>query len=718
MHAAEPHVRRTTGRPARPLLRSRGPVRRALAAGALTAALLATAGRLPAAAADTTALAGAPAASTAAGDPAAVDVTVNAGQGLGTIPDTAYGLNSAIWDAHMNTPDTQDLVKAAGIGMLRYPGGSYGDIYHWQTHTAPGGYVAPGTDFDSFMGTVQKVGAQPILIANYGSGTPEEAAGWVRYANVTKKYGAKFWEVGNELYGNGHYGSGWETDEHADRSPAAYAHGVLDYISAMKAVDPTIKVGAVLTTPGNWPDGVVADGDAADWNHTVIPLVAGKADFVIVHWYPGGSDAAGMLGTPAQLAGELQQLRTELDAAGAADTPIALTETNSDVLMDTQPNALFAADTYLTALANGVFTVDWWDTHNGVGTISTAPDGATDYGDMGLLSSGGCTGSVCEPPVNTPFPPYYGIQMLSHAGRPGDQLVNAGTDSALVSAHAVRQADGDLSVLLINKDPSAAHTAHLRLSGYTADGSPADVAVFRDRASSVETGTGDGSAQTLPPYSITTVTLHPKSGTASALGAPRSPKVASVTDTTATLSWTPATGGTPVRYEVYRQQGATSELLTGTSATSATVRNLTPGTTYTLNVLARDADGRLSRASDPVTVRTTSPAESTCRVAYRLTGGWGSGFNAEVTVTNTGPNPIDGWTLAYSFPDSGVSVTGYWNAQVSQSGRNVIATPVSYNSELAAHGGNSVSFGFTGANSGAYAAPTVFTLNGTVCTTT
>jgi len=29
----------------------------------------------------------------------------------------------------------------------------------------------------------------------------------------------------------------------------------------MKAVDPTIKIGAVLTLPGNWPDSVVASGD-------------------------------------------------------------------------------------------------------------------------------------------------------------------------------------------------------------------------------------------------------------------------------------------------------------------------------------------------------------------------------------------------------------------------------------------------------------------------
>lgn len=681
----------------------------ALSAAALGAALLTAGGAVQAQAVQ----------AEAAGSTAAVDVTVNAGEGLGTIPDTAYGLNSAVWDAEMNSSTTQDLLKAANVGMLRYPGGSYGDIYHWKTNTAPGGYVAPGTDFDAFMGSVKKIGAQPILIADYGSGTPQEAADWVEYANVTKGYGAKYWEVGNELYGNGYYGSGWEADEHADKSPAAYAHNMVDYITAMKAVDPTIKVGAVLTTPGNWPDGVLGGSDTADWNHTVIPIIAGKADFVIVHWYPGGSSADQMLDTPSsQLGGELQQLRDQLHAAGAGDMPIALTETNGNAFMDTQANALFAADTYATALSNGVFTVDWWNTHNGVGTIGAGPNGSTDYGDMGLLSSGGCTDAGCEPALNTPFPPYYGIQMLSQLGRPGDQLVGAGSSSKQVAAHAVHRANGDLSVMLINKDPSAAQTVALDYQGFTPSGSSATVATYRDQGTSIETSTGDATTQTLPPYSITTVTLHPKSGTGSALSAPGAPKVTAAGDTSATVSWSPSTGGTVDRYEIYRQVGTTSELLATTTGTSATVYNLTPGSTFTWNVLARDANGHLSRPSAPVTVRTGTPADSTCKVSYRVLGGWGNGFNAEVSVTNTGPSPITGWSLSFAFPTTSESITGFWNANITKQGETNVATPVDWNGELAANGGNSVSFGFTAANNGANPPPTVFRLNGTVCTTT
>src|SRR5579859_7210222 len=106
----------------------------------------------------------------------------------------------------MNDPAAAALLKAAGIRQLRYPGGSYGDAFHWKTNTMTGGgYVAPGTDFDHFMATAKTVGAQPILIANYGSGSLEEAADWVKYANLDKHYGVKYWEIGNEIPGNGHY---------------------------------------------------------------------------------------------------------------------------------------------------------------------------------------------------------------------------------------------------------------------------------------------------------------------------------------------------------------------------------------------------------------------------------------------------------------------------------------------------------------------------------
>jgi hypothetical protein len=648
---------------------------------------------------------------------APVTVTVNANAGLGTIPDAGYGINAAVWDGHMNDAAVATLMREAHIGAMRYPGGSYADIYHWRDNTAPGGFVAPGTDFDSFMGTVRAADAQPIIIANYGSGTPQEAADWVRYANVTKGYGAKYWEIGNELYGNGFYGANWETDHHTDKSPTGYANNVLEFAAAMKAVDPSIKVGAVLTMPGNWPDGVQNTGDPGDWNHTVLSIVGPTIDFVSVHWYPGSDPQR----APSLVGDSIYQLRQQINqyaGANASKIGIALTEVNTNLNPSTaQATALFAPDNYLTWLENGVFSVDWWNTHNGIGPVGTV-DGVTDYADFGVLSSGACSGDVCEPAPNTPFPPYFGIKMLGTAGLPGDTMVRAASSDPLVAAHAVRRADGGLGVLLINNDHDNARTVSLSYAGFTPTAAQPTVHGYLPYATSITSGPeGTSASQTVPAHSIMTVDLRPAAGSGSTLSAPTRPAASNVTDTKATVSWTPSAGGRVDKYEVYRQFGTTSELLGTTTSNSFTVSNLRPGAPYTLNVLARDRDGLLSPPSAPIAFTTGTPQDSPCAVAYKVTNAWGTGFVGDVTITNRGKDPITGWTLSFTFPAGSESVGSGWNGTWTETGRDVTVTNADFNTTLAANGGTA-NIGFVGNNSGAYPSPTVFSLNGTVCTST
>ncbi len=654
-------------------------------------------------------------------DTTPVAVTVNARAGLATVPTTGLGINDAVWDSQLGTTAVSDLLKSAGVQMLRYPGGSYGDIYHWQDNTAPGGYVAPGTDFDTFMGSAQRVGAQPIIIANYGTGTPDEAAAWVRYANVTKGYGAKYWEIGNELYGNGHYGADWEADNHADKSPTGYANGVVAYANAMKAVDPTIKIGAVLTTPANWPDAIVGSGDAANWNQTVLSIAGSKIDFVILHWYPSSTGAVDVLTKPSQLNDSIYLVRQQIAkyaGANAANIGIALTETNTSIGMDTQPAALFAADTYTGLLENGVFTVDWWDLHNGPGTVSTVA-GQTDYGDMGALSSGTCASTgECEPALNTPFPVYYAIKLLSTFAKPGDQLIRAGTDNPLVSAHAVRKANGDLSVLLVNKDPDSAHDVAISYAGYTPSAATPTVSTFGNGAAAISTAqSGTAASQTLPAYSLTVLTLHPASSSAGSPGAPGQPSASAVTDRTATISWPAAKAGThPIaKYEVYRQNGTVSEELGETTGTSFSVANLNPGSRYTVNVLTRDTAGNVSWSSPPLTFTTGTPASSTCTVHLADTNDWASGYVGSIDITNTGTSAINNWTLTFSWPTAAQSLGSGWNGTWTQTGSTVKVTPADFNTNIAA--GGTVNVGFVGNYSGPNILPSVFTLNGTVCGT-
>jgi hypothetical protein len=686
-------------------MRTRRLLTAAMVAAVLPVAVASIGGYLPSAQADT----------------APITVTVNARAGLATVPATALGVNDAVWDSQLGTDATSDLLKAAGVRVMRYPGGSYGDIFHWQDNTAPGGYVAPGTDFDTFMASVRRVGAQPMLIANYGTGTPEEAAGWVRYANVTKGYGAKYWEIGNENYGNGHYGADWEADNHADKSAVAYADGVIAYSDAMKAVDPTVRIGAVLTMPANWPDGLVGSGDPGTWNQTVLSLAGSKIDFVDLHWYPGGSSAADALGKPDQLGDAIYLVRQQIAkyaGAGASRIGISLTETNVGVGEDTQPGALYLADAYSGLLENGVFTVTWWDVHNGLGTVSTV-DGQTDYGDFGMFSSGNCTadGATCEPAFNTPFAPYYGLSMMDTFARPGDQFIRAATGQPLVSAHAVRRANGDLAVLLVNKDPDNAHPVSIAYAGYTpAAGTPTVYSLTNGASAVTLAQAGTATSQTLPPYSLTTVVVHPARSAAGSPGAPGQPSASAVTDRSATISWPAAAPGShPIaKYEVYRQNGAVSEQLGETAGTSFTVGNLNPGSRYTVNVLTRDSAGNVSWASPPLTFTTGAPATSTCAVRFADTNDWGNGYVGAIDITNTGTNPISGWTLTFTWPEGWQSITGGWNGNWTQTGSTVTVTNTTDNGTLAP-GGGTTSVGFVGAYSGPNILPVAFTLNGTVC---
>ncbi|CAM5603223.1 cellulose binding domain-containing protein [Streptomyces violaceorubidus] len=93
---------------------------------------------------------------------------------------------------------------------------------------------------------------------------------------------------------------------------------------------------------------------------------------------------------------------------------------------------------------------------------------------------------------------------------------------------------------------------------------------------------------------------------------------------------------------------------------------------------------------------------------------WRDGFTADVTVTNTGTAPVDGWRLAFTLP-SGQRITNAWNASVAPSTGAVTATGADHNARIAP--GGSLSFGFQGTYAGAFAEPAGFRLGDTACTT-
>ncbi|WP_266384742.1 cellulase family glycosylhydrolase [Streptomyces canus] len=86
-----------------------------------------------------------------------------------------------------------------------------------------------------------------------------------------------------------------------------------------------------------------------------------------------------------------------------------------------------------------------------------------------------------------------------------------------------------------------------------------------------------------------------------------------------------------------------------------------------------------------------------CTASYSVSSDWGSGFNAEVKVTNSGSTALSSWKVTWTWPGS-QKVTSLWNASYTQTGSTVTATNASHNGAVAV--GASASFGFGGAPGG------------------
>ena len=107
------------------------------------------------------------------------------------------------------------------------------------------------------------------------------------------------------------------------------------------------------------------------------------------------------------------------------------------------------------------------------------------------------------------------------------------------------------------------------------------------------------------------------------------------------------------------------------------------------------SDGGGTTTTTPPSSSTTTPTTTPpggCTASESITSNWLGGFQASVTVTNTGTAPITSWTVNGTFPGS-QTVANSWNATVTQSGAQLSAGNASYNGTIAA--GASTSWGMT-----------------------
>jgi len=572
---------------------------------------------------------------------APVIIAVEPGQNVVSVPARATGVNVAVWDGHLRDAGVPELLRQAGIGLVRYPGGATADVYHWRTNAiTPGqdGYVHPANTFATVMAQVATpAGARALVTVNYGSnetgtggGDPAEAAAWVYYANRLHQQAVRFWEIGNEVYGNGYYGRRWETDLHGDHSPATYARNALAYIKAMKAVDPTIKVGLDLVVPGDWPDGL----GPQHWNETVLAIAGRAADFVSLHWYAqqtGLTSDSGLLrateGVPAMMT-QLRALLSRYVGAHAAAMTVLLTETNSasspaGKQTTSVVNGLFLLQDYLAWLQAGAALVAWWDLHNGPQTgVGAARGGDRLFGDLGLLSSG--TGG--EPAANTPFPAYTALTLLRPALSLGAVLTRCSASVAAVTAFAMQQSATRLSLVLVNTSPTQKYTVMPSVAGVgsitaaTASGFGA----ARPRLTTQRLPVTEGKVSyVMQPYSAVVLALTippgqmpplPTPGTATAepaAGARPIPMTTTTPVTSVTPQLTPPVGGASPRPTVIVTQVATATRTATATPTGTETATATPSATSTGTATATPSATSTGTATATPSATSTGTATAT-----------------------------------------------------------------------------------------------------------
>lgn len=468
------------------------------------------------------------------------------GAPLATVGKNVFGVNQFAYENQSGATVTAAL-QSIGGGLIRYPGGSTSDFYHWQTNTYstcmgsyyPGPVSASGAwTFDQFMEAIPiPSGAQVAITVNYGTNQdctggadPNEAAAWVDYANNTQHYGIKYWTIGNEQY---FAGPQFTADLHNPSSSSEYAQLVdTQFYPLMKAKDPTIMVGVDLAAPFN-----NASSRTQTWDQTI--LQNARYDFVEIH--PTGPNNSGLnddtyaLGPAVDsFVSAIAQVRTELAAAGKPTSmPIYIGEwatpgTGSSIPRQetTIVGGLYAAmlmGEFLKANVTLASKYTGWD-------LACTNITSTDYGfqnfttysafDAILSASGnGCPGATL-PPYGTPFPTAIAMQLAAWAFQPGDTVLTANvTALPTVRAYVSKRSSG-YGLLLVNTDENNAVTTTVTLqnesrtfSGSVKEYGKAEydqtVSNVWPNPNSSSIAAISGSFQvTLPPWSMTAVTLQ------------------------------------------------------------------------------------------------------------------------------------------------------------------------------------------------------------------
>ncbi|MGC9150922.1 MAG: alpha-L-arabinofuranosidase [Microbacter sp.] len=412
-----------------------------------------------------------------------VTVTVDAASVVTKIPLTIFGQNANNWMGPMyNVLPLMTPLTLLNPHVLRFPAGSGSDCFFWNCYQdqpptdapvrlrkADGTYQTTNlytygkttnnwqATVDDYYRVLQQTNSVGIITVNYGyarygtgphpvQSAAHLAADWVRYDNGRTKY----WEIGNENYGDWEWGYRIDTSTNQDGQPEfltgdLYGRHFKIFADSMRAaaaqIGKTIYIGAVMyeSPSQSWMNNTMKT-----WDATMIPAVGNAADFYIGHNYitpyqQNISAANVLMDASNALAPMMTFMKGQLTQNGIPIKPIVLSEWNmfaqDSMQQVSNVSGGFAVIVQGDAIKNKFGLAARWDLYNG-----------WDQGnDMGLFSAGD------EPNVAkwTPRPSYY--YMYYFQKTIGDRMVNSNiSGSNTIKCYPSTYSSGQASVALVN----------------------------------------------------------------------------------------------------------------------------------------------------------------------------------------------------------------------------------------------------------------------------
>lgn len=220
--------------------------------------------------------------------------------------------------------DVADLVKELGVPVIRYPGGNFVSCYDWHDGIGPKEKRPRRMDYawatietnefgiDEFCQWAEKVGIEPMIAVNLGTGSIKDAGDLVEYCNHPggtywsdlraknghpEPYNIKYWCLGNEMEGS------WQAGH---LSAEDYTKKALEAAKIMRWVDPSIKLVACGSSYEMLPTYL-------EWDRVMLTELYDQVDYISTHNYTMNSGQ----GTTNFLAA-YKQLDTHIKASAKA----------------------------------------------------------------------------------------------------------------------------------------------------------------------------------------------------------------------------------------------------------------------------------------------------------------------------------------------------------------------------------------------------------------